>query len=103
MKIHNPADKAAGAAPAAKSNRVQPGDSAKASAVAVASHDEKTTVELSSAASSLLSGSATGDFDTEKVARITQAIADGKFEINPEKIADRLIANANEVLGKAQH
>ena len=35
--------------------------------------------------------------------KIAQAISEGKFEINAEKIADRLIANANEVLGKAQH
>jgi negative regulator of flagellin synthesis FlgM len=56
-------------------------------------------VALSSAA---LAGSdpADGTFDAEKVARIAQAIKDGKFQINPEAIADKLIANAQELLGK---
>ena len=56
-------------------------------------------VELSSAAM-LSTDSADGSFDTEKVKRIAQAIRDGKFEINPEAIADKLIANAQELLGK---
>jgi len=56
-------------------------------------------VELSSAAL-LSTDSADGSFDTEKVKRIAQAIRDGKFEINPEAIADKLIANAQELLGK---
>ena len=51
----------------------------------------------------LLSTGANSEFDADKVARIAQAINDVKFEINAEKIADRLIANAHEVLGKAQH
>ena len=51
---------------------------------------------------SLMAGAATADFDAEKVARISQAIADGSFKINAEVIADKLIANAQEVLGKVQ-
>ena len=55
-------------------------------------------VELSSA---LLAGAtAEGSFDAEKVERIAQAIKDGKFKVNPEAIADKLIANAQELLGK---
>jgi negative regulator of flagellin synthesis FlgM len=54
-------------------------------------------VALSSAASSLMTG---GEFDAEKVARIGQAIRDGSFKVNPEVIADKLIANAQELLGK---
>jgi negative regulator of flagellin synthesis FlgM len=57
-------------------------------------------VELSSAAM-LQTGSVDGTFDTEKVERIAQAIRDGKFEVNAEAIADKLIANAQELLGKA--
>ena len=58
------------------------------------------TVALSSTAATLLSGGARGEFDAEKVARISQAIADGSFKINAEAIADKLIANAQELLGK---
>ncbi|MFN7726219.1 MAG: flagellar biosynthesis anti-sigma factor FlgM [Rubrivivax sp.] len=57
-------------------------------------------VELSSAAL-MQPGAADGTFDTEKVERIAQAIRDGKFEVNAEAIADKLIANAQELLGKA--
>ena len=43
---------------------------------------------------------ADGTFDAQKVQRLAQAIKDGKFEVNPEAIADKLIANAQELLGK---
>jgi negative regulator of flagellin synthesis FlgM len=56
-------------------------------------------VELS--ATALLGGD--GDFDVEKVTRIAQAIRDGKFTVNAEVIADKLIANAGELLGKSSH
>ena len=42
-------------------------------------------------------------FDAEKVARIAQAIKDGKFTVNHEAIADKLIANAQDLLGKVSH
>lgn len=58
------------------------------------------TVKLSTTASSLLSGS-TAEFDTEKVEKMRQAIADGSFQVNPGAIADKLIANAQELLGKS--
>ena len=57
------------------------------------------TVQLSSAATALLEG-AEGGFDAEKVKRVRDAIADGTYKINPEAIADKLIANAQELLGK---
>ena len=37
-------------------------------------------------------------FDAEKVQRISAAIRDGKFEIDAEVIADKLISNAQELL-----
>ena len=33
--------------------------------------------------------------------RISEAIRDGKFQINPQAIADKLIANAQELMGTA--
>lgn len=103
MKIGNPADKPGPAAPVAPV-RNQPAETkAQEAGAHNAAADPSAKVELSNAASSLLEGGASADFDADKVARIAQAISDGKFEINAEKIADRLIANAHEVLGKAQH
>ena len=58
-------------------------------------------VDLSSAASELSTGGGSdATFDTAKVERITQAIKDGKFTVNPEAIADKLIINAEELLGR---
>ena len=59
-------------------------------------------VALSNTASALASDGADPSFDAAKVERIAQAIRDGKFEINPEAIADKLIANAQELLGRNQ-
>lgn len=57
-------------------------------------------VDLSPGASMLSGLSTDPTFDGAKVERIAQAIRDGKFEINPEAIADKLIVNAQELLGR---
>jgi negative regulator of flagellin synthesis FlgM len=62
--------------------------------------EASTQVALSPAASALTSGGADPAFDTAKVERIAQAIRDGKFTVNPEAIADKLIVNAEELLGR---
>ncbi|HZE91436.1 MAG TPA: flagellar biosynthesis anti-sigma factor FlgM [Rhizobacter sp.] len=97
MKIGNPAEKPA-PVPAGTA-RTQAGETAKANEVAAAT-DPSAKVELSNAATSLLSGNSSSEFDADKVARIAQAITDGKFKINADAIADKLISNAKEVLGK---
>lgn len=55
-----------------------------------------TEVALSAAAT----GAGDGDFDSAKVERITTAIREGKFTVNPGAIADKLIVNAEELLGR---
>ncbi|MGI4798000.1 MAG: flagellar biosynthesis anti-sigma factor FlgM [Janthinobacterium lividum] len=74
----------------------------KSSTSATTSADAGSTVALSSTASTLLSGTG-GDFDTEKVNRISAAIADGSYKINADAIADKLISNAQELLKPASH
>jgi len=100
MKIGNPAEKAP---PAPLANGPAATHDAKAPAASSKAPDASAQVALSSTASTLMTGSTDADFDADKVARITQAIADGSFKINAEVIADKLIANAQEVLSKAQH
>ena len=56
-------------------------------------------VELSSQAA-LLDGGSAADFDAAKVERIAQSIRDGSFRVDPEAIADKLIANAQELLAR---
>lgn len=54
-------------------------------------------VELSSA-SALVAGDAS--FDAAKVDRIASAIRDGKYQIDAGVIADKLIANAQELIAR---
>lgn len=61
-----------------------------------------TQVAISSAAklaaSSGTAGTEDGSFDAAKVQRIAQAITEGKFTINAQAIADKLVSNAQELL-----
>lgn len=105
MKIGNPTDKPP-LAPV--TNRTAPNEPAKTAgnpAPPAGIAEASTTVELSTAATRLLAGDSavSSDFDTEKVSRVAQAITEGKFEIDAGAIADKLLANAREVLGKSQH
>jgi negative regulator of flagellin synthesis FlgM len=72
----------------------------KQSATGAAEVDSSTQVALSPAASLLSAAGADPSFDTEKVNRIAQAIKDGKFTVNHGAIADKLIANAQELLAR---
>ncbi|WP_198972592.1 flagellar biosynthesis anti-sigma factor FlgM [Xylophilus sp. ASV27] len=44
------------------------------------------------------SSAATPDFNAEKVAQVRAAIADGSYKVNAGAIADRLLANAQQLL-----
>jgi len=107
MKIGNPNDK-----PVASPAPVAPGRTSttgagktQAAATQEAGAEASAQVALSSAATELMSGTdaVSGDFDTQKVSRIADAIADGKYQINAGAIADKLLANAREILGQSQH
>jgi negative regulator of flagellin synthesis FlgM len=107
MKIGNSPE--AAAAPvgtdkpaAAQTGRAQPQGPTQAGGAKKAP-EASAQIELSSTATKLLSGvSEEGSFDAEKVGRISQAIAEGKFSVNADAIADKLIANAQELLSRTQ-
>jgi negative regulator of flagellin synthesis FlgM len=104
MKIGNPAEKPAPAAigtPASATAATANAPAASTSAIP-AQADPSLKVQLSNTASTLLSGASAPEFDAQKVARMSQAIQDGSFKVNHGAIADKLIANAKEVLGKVQ-
>lgn len=62
-----------------------------------ASVESSTALSLSHAQTSESAGA---PIDTQRIAEIRQSIADGKLQINAEKIADRLIEATREQLGK---
>ena len=102
MKIGNPLDKP-GLAPAS-GNRAADAGAAKAKAAGQAA-PSSSTVELSTAAAALLRGSETvqaanAEFDAGKVERISDAIGRGQYSVNAEAIADKLLANAQELLSR---
>jgi negative regulator of flagellin synthesis FlgM len=69
---------------------------------ATASGDQ---VELSSLAARLQDAATTADaqvVDAARVAEIKQAISEGRFHINPERIADGLLESVREMLSRQQ-
>ena len=65
----------------------------------VSDSEASATVQISNTATALLDG-VQGGFDADKVDRVRQAISSGTYKINAEAIADKLIANAQDLLGK---
>ena len=68
-------------------------------AVTQPASDAAAEVHLSELAAQLQSPGDTATFDASRVAEIKQAIAEGRFEIHSEAIADRVIASASELVG----
>ena len=61
-----------------------------------------TQVDISPAGSAFQKGleiaAAAPAFDAQRVAEIRQAIAEGRFQVNPERIADGLIESVRDML-----
>ena len=102
MKIGNPADKPASAPTAHGTPAAHAHQAAAAAGAIPAKADDSAKIELSNAASTLIAGGSTPEFDAAKVDRISKSIQAGTFKINPEAIADKLIANAQEVLASVK-
>lgn len=75
-----------------------------ASSAAAARPQAGVQVTLSSATQSMsATGSGSSDvFNAEKVEAMKQAIANGTFQVNAEAIADKMLANATEMLNGAR-
>lgn len=100
MKIGNPADKPATVAAGNGAPAANAATQAGSPSAIPAQADASAKIQLSSTASTLLTGGTTPEFDARKVASISKSIDAGTFKINPQAIADKLISNAHELLGK---
>jgi negative regulator of flagellin synthesis FlgM len=82
-------------------DRKTPGSAKQAAGARPAEVEASAQVEISPAASALSDASEDPSFDSAKVEALAQAIKDGKFTVNPGAIADKLISNAQELLGRS--
>lgn len=92
MKIGSPLDAQAATDVSLRTGRAAGTTAAAASRVA------GTDQVAVSAAGAQMGAAGAGDFDAAKVDAIRQAIREGRFTVNPEAIADRLIADAAALL-----
>jgi negative regulator of flagellin synthesis FlgM len=104
MKIGQPAEQPVGT-PAAAEPKVKSTAKKDEATRATTPSSVSAKVQLSEAVSGLLAGiEPTSEiFDAAKVNRLATAIAQGKFVVNPDAVADKLIANARELLDKKSH
>lgn len=101
MKIDNSV-KTPGSIAGSPSTRPQAGGTGATNAAAPATQSSSAKVEISALASlgidSVLANTPVSNAD--KVAEIKLAIAEGRFKVNPEKIADGLINSVRQLLDK---
>ncbi len=75
----------------------------KTPAIRPAGGEPSAHVELSSQAALQGQPANAAEFDRAKVERIALAIREGRFQIDADAIADKLIANARELLDGREH
>jgi negative regulator of flagellin synthesis FlgM len=96
MKINGPAD-----APRLERTNSGKPEAARPGGTANADGETVTLSDLASRLQSLESEMAAGQpFDAARVEEIKQAIRDGRFKVNAEVVADRLIESMKELLAR---
>ena len=89
--------------PALTGNTAPSARGGKAAAQTGGAQDSVQLSSLSTHIQSLETGiSEASGFDTAKVEAIKQAISEGRFTINADAIADKLISSTRELLGQQQ-
>jgi len=101
MKIGQIPNTAATAAVTNNDRKAVEGQKKSATSGSSSAAESSTQVELSATASALGNDGPDPTFDSAKVDRIAQAIREGKFKVDHQAIADKLISNAQELLGRA--
>ncbi len=108
MKIGQPSDNPVPVNTTAQSVPAKAGQSASATASAAAAKSPQSAgvaVTVSTLARTLGSAKSgeTADVDTAKVNSVRAAIKEGTYVVNPEAIADKLLANAQEMLNRTRN
>jgi negative regulator of flagellin synthesis FlgM len=97
MKIDNSA-KNIGPVPGPAGSRVSGARPVAGAAKAAETSAGQTAAVVSATLTAV--GGAEGTFNSQKVAEIRQAISEGRFQIDPEKIADGLLNSVREMLAQ---
>lgn len=69
------------------------------SATSTATAGTAASVRLSEGLASLSANESNAEFDAGRVEQIKQSIRDGSFEVDSGVVADKLIANVNDLFG----
>ena len=105
MKVGNPSDKPVNGATGGSRAEATKAPARSGSASGAEALDDgveaSAKVTLSNLAGNLLTG-ADPTFNAGKVNSVKASIDSGTYEVNPEVIADKLIANAKELLARGQ-
>ena len=96
MKI----DKPSNVLPAAPITEGKPRAVPKGKSSSSPSTQQSVSVSLGSTSTQLHTMASTPVVDAGKVAEIKQAIGDGRFKVNPEIVADRLIETVQDLIGR---
>jgi negative regulator of flagellin synthesis FlgM len=105
MKVGQPADLPIVSTPAAASGAAAPAKKEAAATAASAASSSGVAVTVSTTVRSLEQANRgeSADVDTEKVEAVRAAIEEGTYVVNPEAIADKLLANAQEMLNRTHN
>jgi negative regulator of flagellin synthesis FlgM len=107
MKVGQPADMPKVSTPAAGSGTAAPAkavpDAAATASSTASSAGVAVTVSTSVRSLEQANRGESADIDTDKVKAVRTAIEQGTYVVNPEVIADKLLANAQEMLNRTHN
>jgi negative regulator of flagellin synthesis FlgM len=85
-------------------NRPAKGGKSDSTSAAAGTPESGVSVELSGVSAQIHSQLSSGEvIDSARVAEIKRAIAEGRFQVNPDVVADRLLKTVQELISAYRH